>query len=150
MKTGLYKSVEFCAQCPLAEAKARLQEEGQSNSHKWWVEVQGDRFRLMPVSWDFFASYKVFWPKVEGFLAAQGTDTAVRLTFRPTAETWVAGGFALLVTLAFVIYTLLSGWPAATIAAAVMGVILLLLCLLMVRWGKKSAVETARRLLERK
>ena len=150
MKAELYGPVEFRVDCTLAEAAARLQEAGDSNSDKWHVDAQGDRFQLTPINWELSAKHRALWPEVFVFLTPHGSGTAVRLAFRPTAEGWTSWAFAVLCVLISLIFAAVTGGLAPMLIFAVWDVLLFLFCALIVRHGKKTAVETVRQILESK
>ena len=150
MKAGLYEPVEFNTRLSVAEAAARLQKNEVFDPRQWRCEVQGDRFQLTPINWELSAKHRALWPEVFGFLTPHGSDTAVRLAFRPTADGWTSWAFAVLCVLISLIFAAVTGGLALILNFAVWDVLLFLFCALIVRHGKKTAVETVRQILESK
>ena len=150
MKAELYGPVEFRVDCTLAEAKARMQEAGDSHSGKWHVDAQDDRFQLTPKDWEFSGKQRALWPEVFGFLTPHGTGTSVRLAFRPTAEGWVSWAFFALCVLIPMIFVAVTGGLVPMLIFAAWDVLLFLFCTLLVRHGKKTAEERVRQILESK
>ena len=150
MKAGLYEPVEFNTRLSVAEAAARLQKNEVFDPRQWRCEVQGDRFQLTPINWELSAKHRALWPEVFVFLTPHGSGTAVRLAFRPTAEGWTSWAFAVLCVLISLIFAAVTGGLAPMLIFAVWDVLLFLFCALIVRHGKKTAVETVRQILESK